>query len=70
VERLLRSLKYECVYLHPWESGSQVKAGIKNKMEVYNRKCPHFAHAGKPPAVVYSQKLETTNPAQQKQKVA
>ena len=28
IERLWRSLKYECVYLHAWETGSQAKAGI------------------------------------------
>ena len=29
VERLWRSLKYECVYLHAWETGSEARAGIK-----------------------------------------
>ena len=28
IERLWRSLKYECVYLHAWETGSQAKAGV------------------------------------------
>jgi putative transposase len=28
IKRLWRSLKYECVYLHAWESGSQVRIGI------------------------------------------
>ena len=28
IERLWRSLKYECVYLHAWETGLQAKAGI------------------------------------------
>jgi putative transposase len=28
IERLWRSLKYECVYLHAFERGSEVKAGI------------------------------------------
>ena len=28
IERLWRSMKYECVYLHAWESGSGAKAGI------------------------------------------
>ena len=30
VERLWRSLKYECVYLHAWETGSVAKAGVRN----------------------------------------
>jgi len=29
VERLWRSLKYECVYLHAWETGSEAKAGVR-----------------------------------------
>ena len=28
VERLWRSLKYECVYLHAWNTGSEAKAGV------------------------------------------
>ena len=32
VERLWRSLKYECVYLHSWEPGSEAKAGIRKWM--------------------------------------
>jgi len=28
IERLWRSLKYECVYLHAFETGSEAKAGI------------------------------------------
>ncbi|MBJ2154128.1 DDE-type integrase/transposase/recombinase [Paracoccus sp. IB05] len=30
IERLWRSLKYECVYLHAWETGSQAKSAIGN----------------------------------------
>jgi putative transposase len=70
VERLWRSLKYECVYLHAWESGSEAKAGVKKWMEFYNHKRPHSALGGRPPAVVYWQRIETTNPDQQVQKVA
>ncbi|MFT5949436.1 MAG: putative transposase [Paracoccaceae bacterium] len=28
IERLWRSLRYECVYLHAWETGSQARAGV------------------------------------------
>jgi putative transposase len=28
IERLWRSLKYECVYLQAWETGSQARAGV------------------------------------------
>jgi len=40
VERLWRSLKYECVYLHAWETGSEAKAGVGKWIEFYNRKRP------------------------------
>jgi putative transposase len=30
IERLWRSLKYECVYLHAWETRSQAKAGDRH----------------------------------------
>jgi putative transposase len=70
IERLWRSMKYECVYLHAWETGSEAKAGVKKWMEFYNRKRPHSALGGKPPAVVYWLGNETTKPGQQVQKVA
>jgi len=70
VERLWRSLKYECVYLHAWETGSQAKAGVRNWIEFYNRRRPHTALGGRPPAVVYSQRNETVKPDQQAQRVA
>jgi len=70
VERLWRSLKYECVYLHAWETGSEAKAGVGKWIEFYNRKRPHSALGGKPPAVVYWLRKEETQPDQQEQKVA
>ncbi|MCX7561931.1 IS3 family transposase [Sulfitobacter sp. F26204] len=70
VERLWRSLKYECVYLHAWETGSEAKAGVRKWIDFYNDKRPHSALGGKPPAVIYWQRIETTNPDQQAQKVA
>ena len=70
VERLWRSLKYECVYLHAWETGSEAKAGVRKWMDFYNNKRPHSALGGKPPAVIYWHRNETTNPDQQVQRVA
>ena len=70
IERLWRSMKYECVYLHAWESGSEAKEGIMKWMEFYNNKRPHSALGGKPPAVVYWQRHETTKPDQRIQRVA
>ena len=64
IERLWRSLKYECVYLHAWETGSQAKAGIGRWMNFYNRQRPHAAHGGQPPAVVYWNRMEADQQAQ------
>nr|WP_223229254.1 IS3 family transposase [Shimia marina] len=70
VERFWRSLKYECVYLHAWETGSEVKTGVGKWIGFYNRKRPHSALGGKPPAVVYLLSKNKTQPDQQEQKVA
>ncbi len=67
IERLWRSLKYECVYLHAWETGSQSKAGVAKWISFYNRQRPHTAHGGQPPAVVYFTQTETD---QQRQRAA
>jgi putative transposase len=67
IERLWRSLKYECVYLHAWGTGSQARAGIGRWINFYNRQRPHAAHGGQPPAVVYWNAIQ---PDQQAKKVA
>ena len=64
IERLWRSLKYECVYLHAWETGSQAKAAIGSWVTFYNHRWPHTAHGGLPPAVVYFNRIETDRQAQ------
>ena len=64
IERLWRSLKYECVYLHAWETGSQAKAGVGRWITFYNHLRPHAAHRGQPPAVVYFNSIETDQQVQ------
>ena len=64
IERLWRSLKYECVYLHAWETGSQAKVGIGHWINFYTHRRPHTAHGGQPPAVVYFNSSETDQQAQ------
>jgi putative transposase len=44
IERLWRSLKYECVYLHAFETGSETKAGIRKWIAYYNAERPHSTH--------------------------
>ena len=70
VERLWRTLKYECVYLHAWETGSQARVGIRKWMEFYNRTRPHSALGGKPPAVICWQAIDQNQSDQQVQRVA
>ena len=55
IERLWRTLKYECVYLHAWETGSETKEAIRKWMTFYNHQRPHSALGGQPPALVYWQ---------------
>ncbi len=64
IERLWRSLKYECIYLHAWETGSQAKAGTGCWITFYNHHRPHTAHGGQPPAVVYFNHIETDQQVQ------
>ena len=40
IERLWRSLKYECIYLHAFEGGAEVRAGIGKWIKFYNRDRP------------------------------
>ena len=46
IERLWRSLKYECVYLNAFETGSEARAGIGRWIDFYNRLRPHTALGG------------------------
>jgi len=55
VERLWRSLKYECVYMHAWSGGREARDGIGNWMNFYNRQRPHAAHDARTPDAVYHQ---------------
>jgi putative transposase len=64
IERLWRSMKYECVYLHAWETGSQARAGIGRWMTFYNHQRPHTAHGGQPPAMVYFNAIKTDQQVQ------
>jgi putative transposase len=41
IERLWRSLKYECVYLHAFETGSELRAGLTRWIGYYNRASEH-----------------------------
>jgi len=53
IERLWRLLKYECVYLHAFETGSELRAGLKAWIGFYNGRRPHSALAGRTSDEVY-----------------
>ena len=54
IERLWRSLKYECVFLNAFETGSQARAGIGRWIGYYNTDRTHSAFAGRTPDEVYA----------------
>jgi len=53
IERLWRSLKYECVDLHAFETGSELRAGLTRWIGYYNGQRPHSALAGRTPDEAY-----------------
>jgi putative transposase len=60
IERLWRSVKYEEVYLHAYDTVSDSRAGIGRYFNLYNRRRPHSSLKRKTPdQVYYSQQLLT-----------
>ena len=53
IERLWRSLKYECVYLHAFETGSELRAGLTRWIGYYNTRRPHSTLGGHTPDEAY-----------------
>ena len=62
VERLWRSVKYEEVYLHAYESVSAARAGIGRYFAFYNARRPHSALDRKPPDRVYFNAIKIRKP--------
>lgn len=54
VERLWRSVKYECVYLQEWQSVAAVRDALQKYFYFYNYKRPHQHLGGKTPGSVHS----------------
>jgi putative transposase len=52
-ERLWRSLKYECVYLHAFATGGEARLGIGHWIDGYNARRPHQALGYRTPDEVY-----------------
>ena len=53
IERLWRSVKYEEVYLHAYDTVSDSRAGIGKYFNLYNRRRPHSSLKRKTPDQVY-----------------
>jgi putative transposase len=62
IERLWRSLKYECVYLNAFEVGSEVRQGIGKWINFYNERRPHSSLDDHTPDEVYWQKSRAGYP--------
>ena len=58
IERLWRSLKYECVYLNAFERGSEMRAGIGKWLTYYNIERPLSTHGILAPDGAYGSKTE------------
>jgi putative transposase len=58
IERLWRSLKYECVYLNAFETGSEARYGIGRWIIYYNGDRPHSSHNGLTPNEAYETSWE------------
>ena len=54
IERLWKSVKYECVYLHAYEDSVQLYEGLKNYFHFYKHERIHQSLDYKTPASIYS----------------
>ena len=61
VERLWRSVKYERVYLHAYDSVGQARASILDYFEMYNHERPHSSLSRKTPHQAYNEGLPAIN---------
>ena len=57
VERLWKSVKYEEVYLHAYDSVLQAQQGLQRYFKFYNERRPHSSLDGKTPDAVYFNSL-------------
>jgi putative transposase len=53
IERLWKSVKYECVYIHVFDDGVKLYEGLKEYFRFYNTERPHQSLDYKTPEYVY-----------------
>ena len=61
IERLWRSLKYECVFLNAFETGGAARDGIGRWLDYYNRRRPHSALGDRTPDEAYGIETDPEN---------
>jgi putative transposase len=57
IERLWRSLKYECVYLKEYETGSELRRSLVWWFGFYNGRRPHSVFNGRKPMEIFQNEL-------------
>ena len=57
----MATLKYECVFLNAFETGSEARTGIGCWIGYYNADRPHSAFAGRTPDEVYATQANRRN---------
>ena len=63
VERLWKSVKYEEVYLHAYDSVAEARQGLQRHFSFYNQRRPHSSLGGQTPDMVYFAALPQTQAA-------
>lgn len=53
IERLWRTLKYDCVYLYAFETGTEARKGIDKWINKYNKERPHSSLDDRTPHEAY-----------------
>lgn len=53
IERLWRTLKYDCIYLYAFETGTETRNGIDKWINKYNKKRPHSSLDDRTPHEAY-----------------
>jgi putative transposase len=61
IERLWRSLKYECVFLNAFATGGEARTGIGRWIDFYNQRRPHSALGDRTPDEAYDIEIQQTN---------
>ena len=63
IERFWRSLKYECIYLNAFETGSEASDEIGAWITYYNEKRRHSSHGLLTPGEAYYSRIQNLKAA-------